>query len=112
MAKHTNKINERVREIFNMECENRHDISEDLDELLDGDFIDFKRPIHTYGYESKWYDVYGITYMAVTDEDGEIINELPAFYTGDERHMLFVEQVPYEVALNVYRTVLDMMKQS
>jgi hypothetical protein len=48
--------------------------------------------------------------MAVTDEDGEIINELPAFYTGDKRHMMFVEQVPYEVALNVYRAVLEMNK--
>ena len=112
MAKHTSKINERVKEIVYMQCENLHDISEDLDELLDGNFIDFEKPIHTYGYEPKWYDVYGITYMAVTDEDGEVINELQAFYTGDERHMLFVEQVPYVVALNVYRTVLDMKKQS
>jgi len=112
MAKHTNKINERVKEIVYMECENLHDISEDLDELMDGNDIEFEKPIHTYGYESKWYDVYGITYMAVTDEDGEVINELPAFYTGDERHMMFVEQVPYDVAINVYRTVLDMKKQS
>ena len=110
MAKHTNEIQKRVNEIIGMKCQTLSDISDDLDELLDGDFIEFEKPIHTYGYESKWYDVYGITYMAVTDEDGEVINDLPAFYTGDERHMLFVEQVPYDVALNVYRTVLDMNK--
>ena len=112
MAKRTNKINERVKEIVYMKCENLHDILEDLDELMDGDFIEFEKPIHTYGYDSKWYDVYGIAYMAVTDENGEVINDLPAFYTGDERHMMFVDQVPYDVAINVYRAVLDMMKQS
>lgn len=112
MAKHSKKIEERVKEIFYMECENIHDISEDLDELMDGNGIEFENPIHTYGYDSKWYDVYGITYKTVTDEDGEVINELPAFYTGDEHHMMFVEQVPYHVVLNVYRTVLGMKEQS
>lgn len=111
MAKHTNEINERVKEIVYMEYENLHDISEDLDEIMNGYEIEFDKPIHTYGYESTWYDVYGITYMAVTDKGGEIINELPAFYTGDERHILFVNQVPYEVVINIYRTVLAMKEQ-
>lgn len=102
MAKRTNKINEREREIVNMECKNLRDISEDLNELMDGDDIEFEKPIKT-----KWFDVHGITYMAVTDNEDEVIEDKPAFYLGDERHMEFIENVPYSVALNVYRSVFE-----
>lgn len=57
MAKRTNKINEREREIVNMECENLRDISEDLDELMDGDDIVFEKSIQTCGNDSKRYKV-------------------------------------------------------
>lgn len=112
MVKHTEEINKRHQKIHYMECETLHDISEDLDELMDGNDIEFDKPIHTYGFEPKCFDVYGITYMSVTDEDGEVVNDEPAFYVGDEHHIMNVECVPYSVALNVYRTVLKMKKQS
>ena len=104
MAKRTNKINERVREIVWMECENLHDISEDLDELMDGDDIDFEKPI-----KAKRLDVHGITYMTVTDKSTDTNIEVPAFRINE--HLIIpVVNAPYEVALEVYRTVLAMKK--
>ena len=112
MANHTEKINKRHQKIHYMECETLHDISEDLDELMDGNDIEFDKPICTNGFESKWFNVYGITYMPVTDEEGEVVNEVPAFYVGYDNHIMNVECVPYSVALNVYRTVLKKKEQS
>lgn len=106
MAKHTNKINERVKEIVYMECESLHDISEDLDEIMNGYDIDFEKPIKT-----KRYDVHGITYMTVTDKSTDTNVEVPAFCIN-EHLMIPVVNAPYEAALMVYRTVLAMKEQS
>lgn len=104
MAKRTNKINERESEIINMEIENLHDISEDLDELMDGNGIDFEKPI-----KAKRFDVHGITYMTVTDISTDTNIEIPAFCINEHLNIPVVN-APYEVALMVYRTVLKMKK--
>ncbi len=107
MAKHTEEINKRFREIIRMENETLNYISEDLDELMDGDDIVFEEPIKT-----KWHDIHGITYMLVTDKSTDDEIDIPAFYVGEEHHMMLVKDVPYSVALMAYRTVLKMKKQS
>lgn len=106
MAKRTNKINEREREIVNMECENLRDISKDLDELMNGDDIDFEKPIKT-----KRFYIHGITYMTVTDISTDTNIEMPAFCINEHLNIPVVN-APYEVALMVYRTVLAMKEQS
>lgn len=109
MAKHTDSIRRRTRYIEGLKSVCLTEMSEDFDTLMNetGENIEFEKPISTYGYDSKWYNVYGVTYMAVTDNEGEVIEDKPAFYLGDERHMEFIENVPYEVALNVYRSVFE-----
>lgn len=106
MAKRTNKINERESEIINMEIENLRDISEDLDELMNGDDINFEKPIKT-----KRFDVHGISYMTVTDKSTDTNIEVPAFCIN-EHLMIPVVNASYEVALMVYRTVLKIEQQS
>ena len=113
MAKYTDSIRRRNRYIEGLKSECLTEMSKDFDTLMDerGEDIVFEKPISTYGYDSQWYAVHGVTYMAVTDNEGEVLNELPAFYIGDVHHMEFVENVPYEVALNVYRSVFEMNQQ-
>lgn len=106
MAKHTEEINKRFREIIRMENETLNYISEDLDELMDGNFIEFDKPIKT-----KRYDVHGITYMLVTDKSTDTNIEIPAFRINEHLNIPVVN-APYEAALMVYRTVLELKKQS
>lgn len=107
MAKNMNFVLKRQRTIDTLENVNMNLMIEDFSELMNDDFMELESPIHTKGYDSQLYDVYGITLMCVNDNNGEIIGEEPAFYLGDARHMEYITELPYEVVLNVYRTVFN-----
>ena len=104
MGKHNESVYRRNLTIERLQKESLTEMIEDFDELLNEDEPKFETPIQTDGYDS-WYDVHGITLMADFDEDGEVIDEKPSFYIGAERHMEYVENIPYDVVLNVYNTV-------